>query len=122
MSGIELIAAALAAGALAGTTGVAGDAVRETYAALKGLLRARLTSRPGAQQALEVPEPDPDRWVAAIGDDLTAVGADQDEDVLDAARTLLDVTRPPGHQQVYIYDSKGVVVGDGNTNNFTFNG
>ncbi|MEG3636729.1 hypothetical protein [Micromonospora palythoicola] len=122
MSGIELIAAALAAGALAGTTGAASDAVRDAYAALSGLLRARLANRPGAQQALEVPEPDPDSWVAAIGDDLTAVRADQDEDVLDAARTLLDVTRPPGHQQVYIHNSKGVVVGHDNKNNFTFNG
>ncbi|MFF5219464.1 hypothetical protein [Micromonospora sp. NPDC000442] len=122
MSGIELIAAALAAGALAGATGVAGDAVRQAYEALSGLLRVRLTGRPGVQQALELPEPNPDRWVAAIGDDLAAVRADQDEDVLDAARALLGVTQPHGRQQVHIHNSKGVVVGHDNTNYFTFNG
>ncbi|HEV7899088.1 MAG TPA: hypothetical protein VGP31_14735 [Planosporangium sp.] len=122
MSEIELIATALAAGALAGATGVASDAVRDAYAGLRGLLRARLAARPVAQQKLDLPEPDPDRWVAAIGADLTEVGADQDQDVLAAARALLQVAPPHGHHHVRIWDSKGIVVGDHNTNNLTFNG
>ncbi|MEU8299708.1 hypothetical protein AB0C04_20845 [Micromonospora sp. NPDC048909] len=122
MSEIELISAALATGALAGAAGVASDTVRDAHAKLCELLRTRLVGRPAARQALDSTEQNPDRWVAAIGSDLAEVGADQDADVLAAARALLEAAQSHGHRRVNITHSKGIVVGDGNRNHFTFNG
>ncbi|MEU8419712.1 hypothetical protein AB0C15_02395 [Micromonospora sp. NPDC048835] len=122
MSEIDLITAALAAGALAGASGAASEAVQDAYAALRDLLRTRLVGRPFAQQALDSNEQDPNRWVTAIRRDLTEVGADRDEDVLAAARALLARAPKPHGHQVFISNSKGIVVGDGNENHVTFNG
>jgi homoserine dehydrogenase len=49
VTGVELIAAALAAGAGAGVKDTAKAVVADAYAALKGLLHRRLAGRPGAQ-------------------------------------------------------------------------
>lgn len=92
MSGLELIVAALAAGAAAGVTDTAGDVIRDSYAGLKSLLAKRLQSRKKTHEALKADTVDPDVWRERIGADLTASGADSDEEVLAAARRLLALT------------------------------
>ena len=118
VSGVEVIVAALVAGAVAGSSEVARTAVVDAYTALKGLLRRRLVGRPEAQQALEGRETEPGRWRAVLADALTASGADADEQVLAAARRLLAVADPDGTRGKYQVDAshaRGVQVGDHNT-------
>lgn len=89
MTGVELIVAALAAGASAGVTDTAGNVIRDSYAGLKSLLARRLGSRGKAREALEADEPNPQVWRERIGADLAACGADGDEEILGVARRLL---------------------------------
>ncbi|BCJ69677.1 hypothetical protein [Polymorphospora rubra] len=92
MTGVELIVAALAAGASAGVT----SGVQDAYAWLKGQLVRRLSGREQAVQALAADEVEPGVWQARLGDDLAASGADADLEVLAAARRLLAVAGPAG--------------------------
>jgi hypothetical protein len=123
VSGVEVIVAALVAGAVAGSSEVARTVVVDAYAALKDLLRGRLAGRPEAQQALDAHEVEPGRWRAVLGEALTASGADADEQVLVAARRLLAVADPDGTRGKYQVDAshaRGVQVGDHNTQTNTF--
>ncbi|GAB2604639.1 hypothetical protein Aab01nite_78360 [Paractinoplanes abujensis] len=85
---VELIAAALAAGATAGVSDAAGAAVKDAYDQLKRLLKPRL--RGDARAALESDETEPDVWTARIGEELTASGADMDPEVMAAVEHLRD--------------------------------
>jgi hypothetical protein len=99
MEEVTMIATALAAGASAGLSGTASDAVKDGYAVLKALIRRRLTGRDGARRELEADQSEPDVWQARIGDDLRDSGAAGDEQILAAARDLLaavDSTRTAG--------------------------
>ncbi len=120
MTGVELILAALTAGAAAGAKDTAKTAVGDAYSALKGALHRLLTGRGQAQQALDAAETEPGGWQTQLGEGLTASGADQDTEVLAAARTLLEAADPDGMQvgkyQVKIRGGKGVQVGDGTVN------
>jgi len=116
MTGVELIVAALAAGAAAGITDTASSPIRDTYIGLKDLLAHRLTGHNQTRQALDAQETDPGVWQARLGDDLATSGA--------AARQVLDLLDPHGAEsgkyQVDLREAKGVQVGDGNTQTNTF--
>lgn len=95
MPAVEVIMAALAAGAGAGLTDTASAAVRDAYAGLKDLLKRRVGDHDEkAAQALEADETDPGVWQARIGDALTASGVASDEEVLATARRLLALADP----------------------------
>jgi hypothetical protein len=98
---VELIVAALAAGAGAGVTDTVSGAIKDAYAGFKGLLARRLGGADPAghdqvRQALDGQETEPGVWQARLGDDLTASGADGDEEILAAARQLLGLLDPAG--------------------------
>ncbi|MFF5081698.1 hypothetical protein ACFY36_32005 [Actinoplanes sp. NPDC000266] len=78
MSGVELITAALAAGATAGLTDTTSAAIRDAYGRLSSLLANR--------NALPAPGAEPDPAVLADS------GAVTDEQVLDAARRVLKLS------------------------------
>ena len=118
MSGVELIVAALAAGAAAGVTNTASAAVQEAYDGFKRILGRRLDGRDRAQQALQGTETAPGTWAALVGDDLAASGAAEDVRVLAAAQRLLALLEPPA--TVDLRSAKGVQVGDHNTQTNTF--
>ncbi|MDQ0365888.1 hypothetical protein [Catenuloplanes indicus] len=111
MSGVEVITAALAAGA----TAVAPGAVHAGVA-LKSLLGGYLSA---SAEVLETVESEPGRWRALIGDELVSSGAATDAAVLAVARRLLELTEGGGGG-VRISDSRGVQVGDHNTQHNTF--
>lgn len=123
MSEVELIAAALAAGASAGVGSATTTAVQDAYSALKSLLRRWVAGRPRAEEALvaEITEADVLRRV--LGDDLRQSGAAQDAAVLEAALRLLATAEPgiAAKYQVDLRDAKAVQVGDHNTQTNTFN-
>jgi hypothetical protein len=91
---VDVIVAALAAGASAGVSGTASEAVKDAYGLLKALLRRRFTGRDTARAALEANQVEPGAWQTAIGQDLQDSGAADDEQVLVAARELLALADP----------------------------
>lgn len=115
MEPISLIIAALAAGAAAGAGDTAGQAVRDAYAALKSLLRRRVSDDAG-QTVLAQHESDPEVWRKPLEQQLIASGAPDDEAVVEAARRLLAIADPHGSRQgkytVQVTGGQGAVIGD----------
>jgi hypothetical protein len=116
MTGLEVIVAALVAGALSGTvsgaSNVAGAAIGDAYTSLRDALRRRLAGRRAANEIDAEPTDDPDVWQARIGPDVTDSGADHDEEILTAARTLLELTDPEGAKAGrYTVENRAVRIG-----------
>jgi hypothetical protein len=98
VTGLELIVAALAAGAGAGVKDTASVAVKDAYTGLKDLL-ARILARHGKPtEILQADEVELGVWQARIGDDLAATGATIDQEILTAARRLLGLLDPAGER------------------------
>ncbi|MEV8510204.1 hypothetical protein AB0368_35985 [Actinoplanes sp. NPDC051475] len=87
MSGVDVIVAALAAGATAGTTNVATAAVQEIYATLREKLRRLLSGQ--THVSLETDGTD----LETLRTHLTEAGADRDEDIMATAHRLLEHVR-----------------------------
>lgn len=110
MPAVEVIVAALAAGAGAGLTDTASTAVRDAYAGLKDLLKRRVGDHDEqAMQALEADETEPGVWQARIGDALTASGVASDEEVLAAARRLLALADPAKTFDINVDHNQGAI-------------
>ncbi|MET9971047.1 hypothetical protein ABZZ80_35390 [Streptomyces sp. NPDC006356] len=126
MTGVELILAALATGAAAGVSDSAGGAVRDAYAGLRDALRRRSSAEDDAEtrELLEAREVEPGTWETRLRGRLVEAGADRDEDVLAAARLLLERADATGAQQgryeVNADQAKGVQIGNHNTQTNTF--
>lgn len=125
MTGLELIMTALAAGASAGVSGAATQAVQDSYAQLKALLGRTLQGR--IDVAAEIETLDAEQapsgvWRTRLGGPLTESGAAENHDVLAAARELLDAAQQArlGAHRIEVHNSHGVQVGDHNqqTNHF----
>ncbi|MFC8507349.1 hypothetical protein ACFU3J_10525 [Streptomyces sp. NPDC057411] len=118
MTGVELILAALATGAAAGVSETAGTAVRDAYAGLRDALRRRAggAADPATRELLEAEEVEPGLWEARMRGRLEETGADRDEEVLAAARLLLErADGPRARPEVNAEQAKGVQIGDHNT-------
>jgi hypothetical protein len=118
MSELDVIVAALAAGAAAGTTNTATAAVKDAYDGLKSLLRKRLDARE-ERELLSADQEDEDFWRRELGAALTATGALEDDKIALYARAVLE-TAHPVTGDVTVTDSQGVQVGNRNkqVNNF----
>ncbi|WNM37578.1 hypothetical protein RMN56_20710 [Micromonospora halotolerans] len=92
MSDVELVVAALAAGASAGVTATASTAVQDAYAGLKKLLRPWV--RGEARAALNADEREPLVLQAQLGEELQVSGAAEDDEVVAAAQRLLLLADP----------------------------
>ncbi|MEV6303294.1 RIP homotypic interaction motif-containing protein [Actinoplanes sp. NPDC051861] len=117
MTNLEVILKALATGAGGGSRAVA-----EAYAVLRETLRDRLSGRESARQALEAVETSPGVWQPALGEEVSTAGADRDEEVVAAAQRVLDLSSAPAppKYRVDVRNSKGVQIGDHNTQHNTF--
>lgn len=125
MEPISLILGALGAGALAAVQESAGQAVKDAYAAFKNLLRRRLGGNEAGEVALNRYEQRPEAWGPPLRAELTASGVDRDDEVLAAARALLDQVRddPAGakiFQNQFHGPVHGFVQGDHNQVTMTF--
>ncbi|MFK0248184.1 hypothetical protein ACIQUM_26120 [Amycolatopsis azurea] len=126
---VELVVAALAAGAAAGTRETASTAVKDAYSGVKTLaLRTLRRGESVPAAVVEAVESD----VITSGDDeggvarrrdleaaLTEVGAGNDDELVAAALKVLELT-DPGKYRVTLHGNKGVQVGDHNTQTNTF--
>lgn len=122
MTGVEIILAALAAGAGLGATDVAKSAVTDTYEALRGVLRDRLVGR-RARRMVTDDSPLPEGWQEELGSELERSGAAADAEILSIARRLLTQTGSTRSASKYVVDAsgaKGVYIGDGGTQHNTF--
>jgi hypothetical protein len=124
VTGVEVILAALAAGAGAGTSDAAKAAVVDAYTGLRDALRQRLTGPKPAQQVLDAVQSEPGTWQNELGPQLEQSGAAHDEEILAAARRVLALADPAGSSagkyQIDAREAKGVQIGDYTTQHNDF--
>ena len=82
-------ASAIAAGATAGLTKVAGQAVQDAYGRLKAAISARYPQATPSLQALEA-RPNSEAKQTSLAEDLAAVGGERDAELLQLAEALLE--------------------------------
>jgi len=115
---VELVVAALGAGAAAGVSESASDAVKDAYAKLKSLVvKAWGRDDEEVRQQLATPEVASGELVAV----LEAAG--DDDELVDAARDVLRLTGnvdQRGKFVIHAHDNKGMQVGDNNTMTLNF--
>ncbi|MDQ2882873.1 MAG: hypothetical protein M3Y48_17280 [Actinomycetota bacterium] len=119
MSGVELVAAALTAGATAGLTDTAHAAVHDAYTRLVSAVRHRLGRDDREDAVLDEHASDPivrhEQLVAV----LTSADAGEDTELVAAARRLLTQIDPlsvqGGKYVVDLREAKGVQIGDNPT-------
>ena len=125
MTDVDLILAALTAGATAGISDTASSVIRDAYAGLREAIRHRLAQQgKGAVQALDGDKSKPEVWQPRLREELLRAGLDQDERIVAVARELLAHLRLSDEQSagyvVNLRDAKGLQVGDHNTQTNTF--
>ena len=127
LDSVELVVAALLAGAAAGAGDSASAAVRDGYEGLKSLTR-RALRRSAAVAGDEPAEVEaglvnPEEHREELAEALSAVDVEGDEELVAAARRLLDLTdqaEAGKYQGAMVRENKGVQVGDHNTQTNTF--
>ncbi len=114
ISGVSLIITAL----IAGAAKAAGDAAPDAYNGLKALIKRKFAGKPNAEMILEEHEQDPETYEAPLKKKLTEAGADKDEEILKAAREIMEKEDPEGASigkyNVSVQNSKQFQVGDKN--------
>lgn len=124
MDPVTLIVTALAAGAALGLKDTASSAVKDAYDSLKALVKRRLGGRRDGELILAKHEEVPETWGGPLAAELTAAGADNDADLVTAARTLMSLVDVAGSQAgkytVAVHGSQGVQIGDRNTQRNVF--
>jgi hypothetical protein len=115
------IVAAVSAGAISGLTEASKTAITDAYSKLKALLTKKFGGESDVVHAVNEVEAKPDSAgrKATLQEEVAAVRADQDQEVLHAAQALLaQVTTQPGGKE-YIQKAMGdyniQVQGSGNT-------
>jgi len=73
---------------------VAGDAINDAYAGLKGLLQQKFAGKQSAEVALNEYEADATTWEAPLKKALSQVQADQDEAIIKAAQRVMTLVNP----------------------------
>ena len=86
---MEPITAALAAGAAAGLSAVASQAIKDAYGRLKAALAARFPQVQTHVQALEARPASPAKQ-ASLAEELAETGADRDAELRQLAQVLLE--------------------------------
>jgi roadblock/LC7 domain-containing protein len=122
MEPVTLILTALAAGVTTGALDALKDDVKEkvkaAYARLRGLAEKRVSGRPHGELALAEYDSAPQKWEGLLAAELTEAGAAHDDDLVAAAKALMDLVDQPGARSgkynVTIKGSEGVQVGDSN--------
>ncbi len=87
---MELITAALAAGAAAGLTAVANQAVKDAYGRLRAALAARFPQVLTNVEALEA-RPGSRAKQASLAEEMAETGAERDGELLRLAQVLVEV-------------------------------
>ncbi|MGF0174350.1 hypothetical protein ACQF36_28710 [Streptomyces sp. Marseille-Q5077] len=122
MNEIELVVAALGAGAAAGLSDSVSSAVRDAYEKLRIAVQRRLDSREGQDIELPVMGVESEIDDEALREALAMSGADRDGQVQAAAEAFLRELNGSGPRagigMVRVHDSQGVHTGQGPQINF----
>jgi len=124
MDPVTLIVTALVAGAAAGAGDTATQAIKDAYAAFKSLIKKKFAGNSAAEGAVEKLEKSPEAWTPALKEEIAAAGLDKDDQVLAAARALIDDAKSVGvevgvsqsahgNQNVQVANAHGVSVSYG---------
>ena len=126
MEPVSLIVGALAVCAGEAGKAVVSEAVKDGYARLKALVRARFAERPTGEAALAQYEVKPEQWAGALEAELVEIRAGEDPAVIEAAQRVMASADPDGAREgryrVDLRGAQGVQVGDHNTQTNTFGG
>jgi len=87
MDPVSVVAAAVGAGAATGLKDAAATSIKDAYSALKRLLAERYATI-DVEPLERRPDSEPKR--ASLAEDLRDAGADSDDEILEAARRVLD--------------------------------
>jgi len=124
---IDVLVAALSAGAAAGLKDTASSAVKDAYAGLKTLTSKALRGEgddPSDDAVIVAQLADPEAHQDELRKALAAANADEDAELAAAARRVLALTDPEGTSagkyRIDMHDNQGVQVGDGNTMTLNF--
>lgn len=126
---VELVVAALSAGAAAGAGNATSTAVQDAYQGLKSLTRKALRRGDVGDVAesdavVEATLADPSAYREVLAEVLSKAGVAEDDELLTAARRVLDLVESHASYaekyRVVLNDSQGVQVGDHNTQTNTF--
>jgi RIP homotypic interaction motif len=124
MNELELIVAALAAGAVAGAGDAASSAARDSYLSLRDRLRRKIQGAKGLridEEVIDVPRvaAADERGNGPLVDALLAIDAAGDPVVINLARHILELTgsNTPTRFKVKVDGSTGVQVGNHNSMN-----
>jgi hypothetical protein len=124
MDPVTLILTALAAGAALGVKDTASSAVKDAYNGLKALVKRRFGGRTDGELVLARYEEAPETWKGRLAAELAAVGAGDDTGLVAAAQALMKLIDEAGSESgkyvVTVRESRGVQVGDRNTQTNTF--
>ena len=133
---MEAILSALVAGAAAVAKDTASDLVKDAYNGLKTMvvsLWKKSNHQAGdeafkeqyAEQQLENLQSDPDTYKKVVEKELTAAIPEPNAELLALVKKLTDLLAESGQSSgkysVDVSDAQGVQIGDGNTQNNTFN-
>lgn len=119
MDPVSLIVSGLATGAAK----AAGELIPDGYKGLKALIQRKFSGQPGAEMALEGYEQDPTTFEAPLKQKLQEAQVDQDPEILEAARILVQQYKPQSSSTVNFQGpAQGVQIGDGGTQTNTFTG
>ncbi|GAB3425072.1 hypothetical protein [Flindersiella endophytica] len=98
--------------------------MKDAYTALKDLARRRLAGHRSGEKALAELEADPERGGSVLEAELMAVGARDDQAMVDSAQRLLGLLDAAGSRSgkyaVDVRGAQGVQVGDHNIQANTF--
>lgn len=95
MDPLTLIVTALAQGAATALTDTASDAIRTTYRGLVSLVKRKLGQE---DKLVDEHAEDPDTWQKPLEKKLRDADAEEDEELINAARALLEEIDPAGAQ------------------------
>lgn len=117
MDPISTILAALAAGAVAAAKETTGNAIKDVYEGLKSLIKQKFGDKPFAKTAVDAHATEPQQAEAVLRPALKEAAADQDTELLAAAKALLAKADSDGsisrrYSLQTTGDVQGVVQGD----------
>ncbi len=126
MDPVALIVTALAAGAAAGLQDDTKSAATRAYARVRGLAKRRFSHPDHGDYLMNKHAEDPQTWGMALASELEQGGAAHDADLLSAAQELMGLLDAMGSQEgkyfVSVQGSRGVQLGDGNSQTNRFGG
>lgn len=93
MEPVEVILAALAAGALSGATEIAGSAIKDAYKALVSLVTKKFGSNKEAKSQLDNYLKDSKTWEKPVKKAIQESKIDKDDQVIALARELLKLVK-----------------------------